>query len=109
MKKGTAMKVVCAWCKTIMKDSDGTRVSHGCCDECKQEHFSKEKLIERSNTIHCQKEQQAIPIAHCQFERPESCTFYEMCDLKRARDFYKFYAALPREDNIIPFRQARGG
>jgi hypothetical protein len=29
-------KVVCAWCATILKEGDPTRISHGVCEPCKE-------------------------------------------------------------------------
>ncbi len=28
------MKIVCAWCRKVMKKGDNTKVSHGICKSC---------------------------------------------------------------------------
>lgn len=29
-----SMRVICAWCKTVLKEGSSSRISHGMCDEC---------------------------------------------------------------------------
>jgi hypothetical protein len=29
------MKIVCAWCEEVIRDSDADLISHGICDKCR--------------------------------------------------------------------------
>lgn len=42
-KQGGHMKIICAWCKRILKDGVGD-VSHGICKECSRSIESKKSI-----------------------------------------------------------------
>lgn len=37
------MKVICAWCKTVIKEGDDEKVSHGICPECRVKYFPRKE------------------------------------------------------------------
>ena len=48
------VKVVCSWCKKVMKEGPEDRVSHGVCEECLEKHFpetGEEKSKEEKEAV----------------------------------------------------------
>lgn len=40
------IKVVCAWCQSVIRNPMGTYVSHGLCKSCHAKHFTDEQAVE---------------------------------------------------------------
>lgn len=35
------MKVICAWCKTVLGEVEGEGETHGMCPDCREKYFGK--------------------------------------------------------------------
>ena len=41
------MKIICAWCKKVLKDGLDNQISHGICNDCKANQMAELKELRR--------------------------------------------------------------